>query len=274
MCFTCGGGHCEQCLNNGLCLIDSNACPRDDDPRRKDRGYCSRCGYDDLCSKERSRGNVCNGCGNDDFCPTCDNRRRQGDYRGLAATCRQAYRESRHLFYEKQVFVMDWSDVAAFAADTRPQNLALIEHLTTDNLMLTTPARPGKSKPYRLQALEPFKGLKGLHVMAVKERKKRRRRGIPLDSTGRLYRDFATALVAYSRDLNSLQTIEIASTISRAEIPGFPRCHLDFDDIPDWTYSVEIKLRSRGEPSVIETLQKVHGPHLSQIEKVRRRHEQ
>ena len=93
-------------------------------------------------------------------------------YNNFALTCRQAYRETRHLFYNNTPFVTnDTAELDDFIKDTRSENLALIPELHLrdpqylDYLDLQVRSRLWeRSEPYGMSKLHYFQGLKILSI--------------------------------------------------------------------------------------------------------------
>ena len=186
-------------------------------------------------------------------------------YNNFAATCRQAYEETRHLYYRNAAFKADylyWLD--EFIQDTRSSNLALIQDLTVDKLKrpsafhVHTP-KLSTPEPRYMRDLQMFRGLKVLRMRA-----ERPLNLIWRDRTQHPYIHLLRGLVKNSRYLESLQTIELQAWEHVSRYKFYSRFQLNYDQLPGWVYSVETKddryLRY-GMNWMYEVLQKVHGPH-------------
>ena len=181
----------------------------------------------------------------------------------FAATCRQAYNETGHYYYEDFAFeVRDLETLDAFVQDTRPKNVALVSCLYVTELRRNQgwhdywhfSMRPDSRY---MRDLQVFKALK---TLVIEDWRPQSGGLAVIDKHPYTY--FFRELVRNSRYLENLQTINVRSMVGLEAYLAYASCEFDVDDIPGWAYSVLWEWDDNAWTEwVRETLQRIHGPH-------------
>ena len=170
---------------------------------------------------------------------------------GLSQSCRTAYIESSHLFYQLNSFKFsDAQDIEKFVGDTQPVHLQQIRKLTLKRFVLNVD---------NLKFLDSFHSLKALHLKWYCDYWEYGRGGTT--------KPFMKCLVGAARKLKRLETITVKSQVFSNHLPHFLEMTLDFDHIPGWVLSCQTDYDGPVGPAsgwqvvkVTFVLQRVYGP--------------
>ena len=170
---------------------------------------------------------------------------------GLSQSCRTAYTESSHLFYQLNSFKFSHVDlVQKFVRDTQLIHLQQIRELSLKRFVLHVD---------NLEFLESFHGLKALHLTKHCNYWEYGR--------GNTTKPFMKRLMGTARKLKQLETITVKSQVFSNHLPHFLEMTLDFDHIPGWVLSCQTDYDGPVGPAsgwqvvkVTFVLQRVYGP--------------